>query len=672
MQNISRDVSACTVEVQKETIFIINVYNQPTTFMGFEAMETLLRNTPTSILLLPTILVTDSNLHSSQWNPTTYQVHDAAADRLVEVMLRWNFYLRSPKGVPTYEAKPGMASGVTIDLVWVNQQADDLLVACLVDSGDNLNHHLGHLALITVITVNRDERIGLEETRPRTKAWYKTDHTKFFRELKAHLLPISPPCSSVEVDFPDSHILDIITLSLNKSSPNKTTVHKHQAWWNPHTMGPLRRAADLARKRAKLLQTEEARATYRSARNLYLNFIEKEKVNSWRRYLSTLTVDTPFQAKKYASGPKTSSLIPTLISRDGTQCVSNNAKASALFNATCVATAECDTQDIPALPFPRSPHESATYFPYPSDFFSKIVIKEALNDAHPMKAPGPDGIQNWVWALSWDILSKHITMLFHAILQQGHIPSRWKISKTVMLAKPGKDDYTQPGSYRPIALLNTLAKLFEKALASYMSRIAEQHQVLHSGHYGARPNRSSQEALIHLVSWVKAQWRAGRVVGAIFADVKSAFPSVHHPRMLHTLETQGFPPELINIIHNFLTDRTTYLLFNGFESEQFTLSHGLPQGSPLSPLLYLLYNNSLLALTDNHPFSESLGFVDDVVLMTAATNQHEFTTKVQALASEQIIWVKQHGTIFDVQKSKWVIFTQSNLSPDLTIMFGDR
>lgn len=254
----------------------------------------------------------------------------------------------------------------------------------------------------------------------------------------------------------------------------------------------------------------------------------------------------------------------------------------------------------------------------------------------------------------------------------GFILDRWKIAKTVLLAKPGKEDYTQPGSYRPIALLNTLAKIYEKTIAKYMSGIAETRQVLHAGHYGAHPNRSSQEALVHLISWIKSQWRAGRIVGAIFADVKSAFPPVHHPRMLHTLEMQGFPPQLINIIRSFLEPRETYLSFNGFDSKAFPLTHGLPQGSPLSPLLYLLYNNSQLHIADTHKHSTSLGFVDDVVLVTAAVNTHELSSKVQSLADAQKGWAGKHGAIFDAQKSKWMVFQPSQTKVDNTINFGDR
>lgn len=76
----SRDLAACTVQTRGFEILLINVYNQPSTFFGFEAMDALLSSFSTNILLLPTIIVTDSNLHSPDWNPATYTNHDADAD----------------------------------------------------------------------------------------------------------------------------------------------------------------------------------------------------------------------------------------------------------------------------------------------------------------------------------------------------------------------------------------------------------------------------------------------------------------------------------------------------------------------------------------------------------------------------------------------------------------
>lgn len=127
---------------------------------------------------------------------------------------------------------------------------------------------------------------------------------------------------------------------------------------------------------------------YSSARNTYFRAIEVEKTNFWRKYLSTLTVDTLFQAKRYVSGPKPSPLITMLIDKDGQYLVTNDDKAKALFNTTCVATAECDLGDILNSPLLRVADPTAKYFPSPDSFFSPSTIRETINGTHPMKAPG--------------------------------------------------------------------------------------------------------------------------------------------------------------------------------------------------------------------------------------------------------------------------------------------
>lgn len=235
----SRDISACIVTLQKTDILVVNVYNQPSMFLGFQALESLLRTIPTSLLLLPAIIVADSNLHSPIWNPGTYSVHDPDAEPMVEVMTNWNFHLRSPKGIPTYEAKPGMTSGVTIDLVWVNQQANEALVACLVDAKNEFNHHSDHHALVTVVGLNCDDELCPGMDPSPEKAWHKVDQATFIIELKARLSTPHLPCSTADIVSLDLHISDSVIYALNSSSPNKIKNHKHKAWWNPVIRDPL-------------------------------------------------------------------------------------------------------------------------------------------------------------------------------------------------------------------------------------------------------------------------------------------------------------------------------------------------------------------------------------------------------------------------------------------------
>lgn len=192
-------------------------------------------------------------------------------------MTRWDLYLRSPKGVRTYEAKPGMSSGVTIDLVWLNQQADDILIACLVDVEEDLNHHSDHRALVTVVSINCNDGAPPGTDPSPEKAWHRVDQAKFVQELKALISPLTPISTITDISNLDSHISDSIISALNLASPSKTRTHKHKAWWNPVIMGPLRRAAAKALKKAKSHPTDENRATYRSTRNKYFQTIETEK-----------------------------------------------------------------------------------------------------------------------------------------------------------------------------------------------------------------------------------------------------------------------------------------------------------------------------------------------------------------------------------------------------------
>ena len=208
----------------------MNVYNQPATFNGFADMDTALSTLSNSLLLLPTIIVTDSNLHLALWNPSTYHTQDPEADKLIETMMQWNLHLRSPKGVLTYNAKPGMSSGTTIDLVWLNQQEDDCLVACLVYTDDTLNHHLDHKAIVTVVNIKCDDRPPSEKDVTSDRAWHKVDQAKFLSELKALLTPAMFPTTHTDIITLDQLIVSSITAALNHASPLKRTDFKHKAW----------------------------------------------------------------------------------------------------------------------------------------------------------------------------------------------------------------------------------------------------------------------------------------------------------------------------------------------------------------------------------------------------------------------------------------------------------
>ena len=186
------------------------------------------------------------------------------------------------------------------------------------------------------------------------------------------------------------------------------------------------------------------------------------------------------------------------------------------------------------------------------------------------------------------------------------------------LRKEAKPDYSLPGSYRPIALENSLAKVLEKVVADRISAAAEEHALLPWNQMGARRGRSTISALSLLTSCVQTAWKArpGCVVSMLSLDIKGAYDNVARKRLLWILERKGFPQWVVRTVDSFLTDRRTRITFSGYENDWIQTESGIPQGSPLSPILFLFFISELLEdiqQVDRDTFG--FGFVDDTTLI---------------------------------------------------------
>lgn len=179
-----------------------------------------------------------------------------------------------------------------------------------------------------------------------------------------------------------------------------------------------------------------------------------------------------------------------------------------------------------------------------------------------------------------------------------------------------------------------------------------------------RPQRSTEEALTHITASTKHQWTKGKYVGALFVEVKAAFPTVNPQRLVDTLCFWGFFPSLVLLIASHLSQRSTTIAFGDFESEPKQPSIGLHQGSPLSGILYILYNSSLLAQASDLPETSMLGFIDNIAFVTADISSSTVRRRLQILANRELEWGRKHGDAFDRIKSQWMILTHCKL-PDV-------
>ena len=242
-------------------------------------------------------------------------------------------------------------------------------------------------------------------------------------------------------------------------------------------------------------------------------------------------------------------------------------------------------------------------------------ISVALTKCSPSSAQGPDTIPYSVWKFLHRIAPDILTALLSPLLLFGHHPASMKVANGVVLDKPGKSSYDSPSSFRIIVFLQTICKILETIVASRLPAIARYVCLLHRIQCGSLPSLSSFNACTALTDTVPTLQRPALKVSLLFLDIKGGFDNVDADILCSSLCSKGVNHYLISWVRSFLTGRSCRLLFQGSPKIFSPVSVGTPQGSPVSPLLFVIYVAPL-----HIPLSRDLVlfYVDDFSLTVAS------------------------------------------------------
>ena len=337
----------------------------------------------------------------------------------------------------------------------------------------------------------------------------------------------------------------------------------------------------------------------------------------------------------------------------------------ALIPQTSISNENLDTQNLSAhLQNKLLNTEEFTISPVHESF----VLKE-LQNLKVNKASGVDDLSAKYLKISAQVISKPLTSILNLSIQNSSYPDALKKAKVTPVFKKGcKSDIN---NYRPISVLPIINSIFERHVSTCMISYLEKNNLLFQYQSGFRRLHSCQTALTKIVdNWLNAL-NNKETVGTVFLDLSKAFDLVNHKLLLQKLAMYGFSQKAILWFDSYLTNRTQQVYISGKLSESNTISIGVPQGSVLGPLLFLVYINDL-------PLSISSCvldlFADDATLSSSDPSVLSLTNRLNADLENFQDWCKKNKMVLNIPKTKAMFISSRNAAnrimenpPDLKI-----
>ena len=314
---------------------------------------------------------------------------------------------------------------------------------------------------------------------------------------------------------------------------------------------------------------------------------------------------------------------------DGNLVATDCDKAAVLNNQFCsVFTVDDGIIDSSRLP---GPAVSSVAPP----FFTPELVHKIIKQLKSSNASGPDGLPAIFYKNTASSLSYPLSILFNLSLQTADIPPIWKLASVTPIFKKGSP--SDPSNYRPISITCISSKLMEVGIKEHLLNHMKNSGALSNAQHGFMTSKSTTTHLLECCSDWNLALRSRKAVDVIYLDFAKAFDSVVHSKLLAKLNSYGINNMVLKWIESFLTDRSQYVRIGFSLSSVCSVLSGVPQGSVLGPVLFIIYVNDITKLWPFNTVSIKM-FADDTKLYTVLHDDSAFSTDLQSCLDSIIHW----------------------------------
>ena len=297
---------------------------------------------------------------------------------------------------------------------------------------------------------------------------------------------------------------------------------------------------------------------------------------------------------------------------------------------------------------------------------SAEIVKLIIN-MKPKSSCGIDKLSSKILKLIAHSIANPLATLLNRSLVEGLVPDSLKVAKIIPLFK--SKERTCIKNYRPISLLPAISKILEKIVHFRTYSFLQQYRILSDRQYGFRPGHSTVYAAVDFISDIMNNLNNHKSVLSVFLDLSKAFDTIDHDILLHKLEFYGIRGIALNWFKSYLGNRYHYVTLDNKSSTCKPIQCGVPQGSVLGPLLFIIYINDISSPLVN---ANTINFADDSTVSLAGSNINTLYTNMNNDLNRLTDWFQANKLSLNISKSHYMLFSRTKTDDTLKLLLCDK